>query len=114
MAACQVPGLRAPRRRQAHRDHQPLPCGPATRSRRPPPPRIVSEESAPSAQRSGVLLGVGAFAWWGLCPGFFPLLLPEGSIEILAHRIVWSAICMVLVLVAARRLRDLRRLSGRT
>jgi len=74
----------------------------------------VSDESAASVQRSGVLLGIGAFAWWGLCPGFFPLLLPAGSIEILAHRIVWSAICMVLVLVAARRLGDLRRLGVRT
>jgi chloramphenicol-sensitive protein RarD len=74
----------------------------------------VSEESAASSHRSGVLLGIGAFAWWGLCPGFFPLLLPAGSMEILAHRVVWSAICMVLVLVAARRLGDLRRLSVRT
>ncbi|MGH3639886.1 MAG: EamA family transporter, partial [Mycobacterium sp.] len=61
-----------------------------------------------------MLFGVGAFAWWGLCPGFFPLLLPAGSLEVLAHRIVWSAICLLLVLVVARRLGDLRRLSGRT
>ncbi len=67
-----------------------------------------------SRRRSGVLFGVGAFTWWGLCPGFFPLLLPAGSIEVLAHRIVWSAVCLFLVLVVARRLGDLRRLSGRT
>ena len=61
-----------------------------------------------------MLFGVGAFAWWGLCPGFFPLLLPAGSMEVLAHRIVWSAVCLVLVLVVARRLGDLRRLRART
>ena len=61
-----------------------------------------------------MLFGVGAFAWWGLCPGFFPLLLPAGSLEVLAHRIVWSAASLLLVLVAARRLGDLRRLRART
>ena len=64
--------------------------------------------------RSGVLFGVGAFTWWGLCPGFFPLLLPAGSIEVLAHRIVWSALSLFLVLLVARRVKDLRTLSGRT
>jgi len=73
----------------------------------------VSEEPAAS-ERSGVLFGVGAFAWWGLCPGFFPLLLPAGSIEVLAHRIVWSALSLVIVLLVARRLGDLRTLGART
>lgn len=68
----------------------------------------------PRSRRAGVLFGVGAYVWWGLCPGFFPLLLPAGSLEVLAHRIVWSAGCLFLVLVAARRLGDLRTLSGRT
>ena len=73
----------------------------------------MSEEPAAS-ERSGVLFGVGAFAWWGLCPGFFPLLLPAGSIEVLAHRIVWSALSLVIVLLVARRLGDLRTLGART
>jgi chloramphenicol-sensitive protein RarD len=71
-------------------------------------------DASDSRRRSGVLAGVGAFVWWGLCPGFFPLLLPAGSLEVLAHRIVWSAVCLFLVLVVARRLGDLRRLGGRT
>jgi chloramphenicol-sensitive protein RarD len=75
----------------------------------------VTEESvAESRRRSGVLAGVAAYVWWGLCPGFFPLLLPAGSLEVLAHRIVWSALSLILVLVVARRLGDLQRLSGRT
>jgi chloramphenicol-sensitive protein RarD len=65
-------------------------------------------------RRAGALFGVGAFTWWGLCPGYFPLLLPAGSVEVLAHRIVWSAVCLALVLLVARRFGDLRRLSGRT
>jgi len=65
-------------------------------------------------RRAGVLFGVGAFTWWGLCPGYFPLLLPAGSVEVLAHRIVWSAVCLAVVLLVARRFGDLRRLSRRT
>ncbi|WP_179976884.1 EamA family transporter RarD [Mycolicibacterium mageritense] len=58
--------------------------------------------------------GAGAYIWWGLCPGFFLLLLPAGALEILAHRIVWSSVFLLLVLAVARRLGDLRRLTLRT
>ena len=61
-----------------------------------------------------MLYGTAAYIWWGLCPGFFLLLLPAGALEILAHRIVWSAVFLLLVLVVARRLGDLRRLTART
>ncbi|MCV7226799.1 EamA family transporter RarD [Mycolicibacterium komossense] len=61
-----------------------------------------------------MLFGIGAFGWWGLSPGFFPLLLPAGSMEVLAHRIVWSALSLTLVLLVGRRFGDLRRLSART
>lgn len=74
----------------------------------------MTETATPARRHGGILFGVGAFTWWGLCPGYFPLLLPSGSLEVLAHRIVWSALVLVLVLVVARRLGDLRRLSART
>jgi chloramphenicol-sensitive protein RarD len=74
----------------------------------------VTDQAVAASRRSGVLFGVGAFTWWGLCPGYFPLLLPAGSIEVLAHRIVWSAVSLLVVLVLARRLGDLRRLRART
>ena len=64
--------------------------------------------------RSGWFYGTGAYVWWGLCPGFFPLLLPAGPVEVLAHRIVWSSVFLLVVVAVARRLGDLRRLSGRT
>ena len=73
----------------------------------------MTGDPEPRTGRSGMLFGSSAFIWWGLCPGFFPLLLPAGSMEALAHRIVWSAACLFLVLVVARRLGDLRRLSMR-
>ncbi len=64
--------------------------------------------------RSGLLCGIGAYMWWGLFPGYFPLLLPAGSLEILAHRVLWTALFLLLVLTIARRLGDLRRLSRHT
>lgn len=72
--------------------------------------------SAPqaSARSGGLLFGAGAYTWWGLCPGYFLLLLPAGSLEILAHRIVWSAVFLVLLLLVVRRMGDLRRLALRT
>ena len=74
----------------------------------------MTGDPEPRTRRSGLLFGAGAFISWGLFPAFFPLLLPAGSLEVLAHRIVWSAASLFLVLVAARRLGDLRRLSVRT
>src|SRR6478609_2619943 len=110
MASCPNAGLRASRRRPPCRDQQPVPLRPAARPRRPAQSRTVSDER----RRSGVLYGAGAYIWWGLCPGFFLLLLPAGAPEVLAHRIVWSALFLLLVLAAARRLGDLRRLTLRT
>ena len=64
--------------------------------------------------RSGLLFGVGAYASWGLFPAFFPLLKPAGAFEVLAHRIVWCFVLMVLVIAAVRRFGDIRAVSGRT
>jgi chloramphenicol-sensitive protein RarD len=41
---------------------------------------------------------------WGLFPLYWPLLKPGGALEILAHRMVWSLLFMLLVLwVSGRR-----------
>jgi chloramphenicol-sensitive protein RarD len=54
-------------------------------------------------QRRGFLLGVTAYGLWGAFPLYFPLLEPAGADEILAHRILWSALTMgVLVVVLSR------------
>jgi chloramphenicol-sensitive protein RarD len=70
-----------------------------------------------SESRRGLLVGALAYVLWGTFPLYWTLLEPGGAVEILAHRIVWSSITMVLVLVLWRRvpqlkalLRDRRRL----
>jgi chloramphenicol-sensitive protein RarD len=64
--------------------------------------------------RRGVLLGLAAWTMWGFFPLYWPLLEPSGAVEILAHRIFWSMIVMLGVVVALRRRASLRRtLSSR-
>jgi chloramphenicol-sensitive protein RarD len=63
-----------------------------------------------TALRRGYLFGFAAYACWGFFPLYFKLLRPAGPVEILAHRIVWSAVFMAIVLAVARRWRTLREL----
>lgn len=63
---------------------------------------------------SGLLYGIGAYAMWGVFPAFFPLLKPASALEVLAHRIVWTTVLMVVVVAVARRLRDIRAIKPRT
>jgi chloramphenicol-sensitive protein RarD len=48
-------------------------------------------------------MGAGAYLCWGLFPLYWPLLDPAGSIEALAHRIVWSLLFVVLLLSVTHR-----------
>jgi chloramphenicol-sensitive protein RarD len=59
--------------------------------------------------RRGVLLGLAAWTMWGFFPLYWPLLEPSGAVEILAHRIFWSMIVMIGVVVVLRRRASLRR-----
>jgi chloramphenicol-sensitive protein RarD len=58
--------------------------------------------------RRGLLFGLGAYGIWGAFPLYFPLLEPGGAVEILAHRIVWSALVMAVLVVVLRRRAALR------
>ena len=60
--------------------------------------------------RRGVLLGAAAYLMWGAFPLYFPLLEPAGALEMLGHRVVWSAVTMVLVVLVLRQLAALRAL----
>ena len=60
--------------------------------------------------RKGFLLGVAAYGMWGIFPLYWPLLEPAGAVELLAHRVVWSAIVMALLIAVLRRTQALRAL----
>lgn len=53
--------------------------------------------------RRGLLLGASAYGLWGVFPLYWTVLEPAGALELLAHRIVWSVLTMLVVLVAWRR-----------
>lgn len=57
-----------------------------------------------SEERRGFFYGLAAFSIWGVFPLYWPLLDPAGAVEVLAHRVVWSLV-VVVVLVLALRLR---------
>jgi chloramphenicol-sensitive protein RarD len=54
-------------------------------------------------QTRGFLLGVAAYVMWGLFPLYWSLLEPSTAFEVLAHRICWSLLAMLALLVALRR-----------
>jgi chloramphenicol-sensitive protein RarD len=53
--------------------------------------------------RRGLLLGLAAWVMWGFFPLYWPLLEPAGAAEILAHRVVWSMVLMLGVVLALRK-----------
>jgi chloramphenicol-sensitive protein RarD len=68
----------------------------------------VSEQTPESKQARGFAMGVAAYGMWGLFPLYWPLLKPAGAIEILAHRVAWSLLTMLVLLFALRRTSQLR------
>ncbi len=60
--------------------------------------------------RRGLILGALAYTLWGTFPLYWTLLEPGGAVEILAHRIVWSLLTMVLILVLWHRVDQLKAL----
>ncbi|MCB7136820.1 EamA family transporter RarD [Cellulosimicrobium marinum] len=54
--------------------------------------------------RRGLLYGASAYVLWGAMPLYFPLLDPARPLEIIAHRIVWSLVVCVGLLLATRAL----------
>ncbi|MCB0062693.1 MAG: EamA family transporter RarD, partial [Caldilineaceae bacterium] len=57
----------------------------------------------------GVLYVLGAYLAWGCLPIFWKAMGQAAPLEILAHRIVWSLVFLLLVLAALRQWRWLRR-----
>jgi len=56
-------------------------------------------------QRRGAAYGLLAYGVWGAFPLYFAALKPAGAWEILSHRILWTLLLCVLVLLVRRDLR---------
>ena len=54
-------------------------------------------------QMQGILVALASYAFWGILPLFWKLLEHVEPLEILAHRLFWSATFLVLICLAACR-----------
>ena len=52
----------------------------------------------------GQVYAISAFLLWGLAPAFWKQLSYYSSIELLAHRMVWATIVMLILLLVKKRL----------
>lgn len=53
--------------------------------------------------RRGILTALGAFSIWGVFPLYFKQLAEYDAVEIIGHRIIWTFLCLLVVLVATKR-----------
>ncbi|ASM37656.1 MAG: EamA family transporter RarD [Campylobacter sputorum] len=56
----------------------------------------------------GLIYGLSTFIMWGVFPIYFKLLENVGAIEILAHRIIWSFVILIILLRVKNRLSNLK------
>lgn len=97
---CSPSCIRVTIRGLAHRAVAKVMTGPLRVSNSPAStPAVPAPDS-----RSGVLYGVAAYGMWGIFPIYFHILSPAGTVEILANRIVWSAVFCLLAWVVLRDL----------
>ena len=69
----------------------------------PRPMKIIPPLHHRDAGLSGVLSALGAFLFWGLVtPVYFKEVRHIAPLEVLAHRVIWSVVLMLLVVVLLR------------
>ncbi len=59
-------------------------------------------------ERRGIAFGLSAYTMWGLFPLFFPLLKPATAVEVLAHRVVWSLLVVLVLLKVTKGIAAVR------
>ena len=55
-------------------------------------------EDSPRIQRNALVAGIAAFVAWGLAPAYWKLLKTVPSLEILAHRFIWTVLFLGMLL----------------
>ncbi|GAA1606493.1 EamA family transporter RarD [Kribbella sancticallisti] len=61
-------------------------------------------------QRRGFIFGLSAYLLWGLFPLYWKLIDSSGAVELLAHRILWSLVTIVALVLVRRRFGQVRAL----
>jgi chloramphenicol-sensitive protein RarD len=60
----------------------------------------------------GFLLGLGAYALWGVLPLYFKAIATVPAVDIVAHRILWSLPFLALLIAISRGWRKIRGVCG--
>ncbi|MCW8832076.1 MAG: EamA family transporter RarD [Colwellia sp.] len=63
----------------------------------------VSLQKQQESNHAGVANALAAYAMWGIAPMYFKLLLDIGAGEILMHRIIWSSLFLLILVVMMKK-----------
>lgn len=77
------------------------------------PPSAHSRHTSSSEATQGVAFGLSAYLMWGCFPLFFALFDGVPAWEILIHRIVWSCLFLLSLIIVLRRIAPVRQALGK-
>jgi len=66
------------------------------------PQSFLGAHDSPAARRNGVIASLSAYTCWGLFPVYFKALRAS-PLEVLVHRIIWSALFLLAIIAVQRR-----------
>jgi len=72
----------------------------------------ATSPNADAERRSGFGAGLGAYILWGFLPLLFHLLEPVGAVAIVANRTIWSLLFVGVILLAGRRIGEVKAALG--
>jgi chloramphenicol-sensitive protein RarD len=58
--------------------------------------------------KKGILYGIGAYAFWGFFPIYWKLLHHIPAIQLIGHRIIWSFLLLVVVILFTKQWTEFR------
>jgi len=58
--------------------------------------------------KKGILYGIGAYVFWGFFPIYWKLLHHVPAIQLIGHRIIWSFLLLVVVILFTKQWTDFR------
>ena len=65
-----------------------------------PPPASPADQAA--SWRAGLAYGIAAYALWGIMPIYFRQIASVPSLDIVAHRIIWSLLVLGILVTVVR------------
>ncbi|MBQ9877014.1 MAG: EamA family transporter RarD [Campylobacter sp.] len=61
-----------------------------------------------NSQTTALILGISTFVMWGVFPIYFKMLEQASALEVLAHRIIWSVVFLLIFIKYKNRIRNLQ------